>query len=135
VIADPIPQLTVIPYQIQQLFTNLISNSIKYAKENIVPEIKITSQQPTNEEVIEAGGNPHTHYIKICVMDNGIGIAKNYQTKIFEPFYRLHNTDQYIGSGLGLTLIQKIVNNHHGFIKVSSKVNEGTSMIIYLPFN
>jgi len=135
VITDPIPQLTVIPYQIQQLFTNLISNSIKYAKENVVPEIKISSQQPTNEEITEVGGNLQTHYVKICVMDNGIGIAENYETKIFEPFYRLHNSDQYSGSGLGLTLVQKIVNNHHGFIKVSSKANEGTNMIIYLPFN
>ncbi|MBF4516975.1 ATP-binding protein [Flavobacterium sp. ANB] len=53
---------------------------------------------------------------------------------MFEPFYRLHdNNDKYHGSGLGLTLVQKIVENHHGFITVKSKVNEGTTFHIYLP--
>lgn len=135
VTVNPLPQLNIIPYQIQQLFTNLISNSIKYARENVVPEIRIHSQQPSDEEITKIGGSPETHYIKICVTDNGIGIGKNYESKIFEPFYRLHNNDQYSGSGLGLTLVQKIVSNHNGFIKASSKVNEGTTMIIYFPLN
>ena len=131
---DQIPQFNAIPYQIQQLFTNLISNSIKYSKQDVIPEIKIETQEPTKEELKEIGGNPESEYIKICVTDNGIGFGKIYESKIFDPFYRLHNNDEYNGSGLGLTLVKQIVANHNGFIKASSKINEGTSMILYLPF-
>jgi len=132
---DPIPQLNVISYQIQQLFTNLISNSIKYTKEDVVPEIKIETDYPSNEEMAAIGGNPEVNYVKICIIDNGIGFGKSYESKIFNPFFRLHNNDQYSGTGLGLTLVKQIVANHHGLIIASSKINEGTSMIIYLPLN
>ena len=128
-----IPQLNVIPYQIQQLFTNLITNSIKYAKEDVAPEIRIETNHPSKEEIIEIGGDPDINYVKICVSDNGIGFGKDYENRIFDPFYRLHNNDQYSGSGLGLTLVQKIVTNHHGIIKASSKPNHGTTMFIYFP--
>jgi len=127
------PQLNVIPYQIQQLFTNLITNSIKYARESIVPEIKMEPQEPSIEEIIEIGGNPEIKYVKIAVTDNGIGFGKEYETRIFDPFYRLHNNDQYSGSGLGLTIVNKIVANHHGFIKAVSTLNYGTTMFIYIP--
>lgn len=127
------PQLNVIPYQIQQLFTNLITNSIKYARESIVPEIKMEPQEPSIEEIIEIGGNPEIKYVKIAVTDNGIGFGKEYETRIFDPFYRLHNNDQYSGSGLGLTIVNKIVANHHGFIKAVSTLNYGTTMLIYIP--
>nr|WP_294924028.1 CheR family methyltransferase [uncultured Flavobacterium sp.] len=129
----PFPQLSVIPYQIQQLFTNLILNSIKYTKEGTIPEIKIETKQPSTEEILENGGNKNNNYVKICVSDNGIGFNQEYASKIFEPFYRLHNNDQYHGSGLGLTLVKKIVANHNGLITVSSKVNQGTTIYIYLP--
>lgn len=129
----PFPRLNVIPYQIQQLFTNLILNSIKYTKEGTIPEIKIETKQPSTEEILEIGGNKNSNYVKICVSDNGIGFSQEYASKIFEPFYRLHNNDQYHGSGLGLTLVKKIVANHNGFIKVSSKINQGTTVYIYLP--
>ncbi|MDR7208742.1 CheR family methyltransferase [Flavobacterium piscis] len=130
---SPLPQLNIIPYQIQQLFTNLITNSIKYTKEDDTPQIKIETDRPSTEEIIEIGGNPEINYAKICVADNGIGFNKDYETRIFEPFYRLHNNDQYSGSGLGLTLVKKIVANHHGFIRASSKQNLGTTMSIYIP--
>lgn len=130
---DSIPELNVIPYQIQQLFTNLISNAIKYTKEGVVPEIKIEKILPSPEELDEVGADPETNYIKICVSDNGIGFGKNYESKIFDPFYRLHSADQYSGSGLGLTLVKKIISNHNGFIKASSKIGQGTSMMMYLP--
>ncbi|MEO6177045.1 MAG: CheR family methyltransferase [Flavobacterium circumlabens] len=128
-----LPLLNVIPYQIQQLFTNLISNSIKYTKEGVVPEIKIESTQPSEEELLEIGANAETKYIKISVSDNGIGFGKEYEDRIFAPFYRLHNKDQYTGNGLGLTLVKKIVENHHGFIQAKSIPNEGTKMYLYLP--
>jgi two-component system CheB/CheR fusion protein len=130
---SPFPQLNVIPYQIQQLFTNLILNSIKYVKEGVIPDIKIETKQPSTEEILEIGGNKDINYVKICVSDNGIGFSQEFESKIFDPFYRLHNNDQYHGSGLGLTLSKKIVLNHNGFITTKSKINEGTTFYIYLP--
>jgi len=128
-----LPELKVIPHQIQQLFINLIMNSIKYTKEGVNPQIKMESQQPSSEEIIALGGNPEINYAKICFTDNGIGFNKMYAGKIFDPFYRLHNKADYSGSGLGLTLAKKIVDNHDGFITASSEVNAGTTMCIYLP--
>lgn len=128
-----LPQVNVIPFQIQQLFTNLLLNSMKYTKENVIPQIKIEAQQPTREEIIKIGGDPEISYVKICVVDNGIGFAKEYENKIFDPFYRLHSNEQYKGSGLGLTISKKIVSNHGGFITTNSKVNHGTTFTIYLP--
>ncbi|KQB42674.1 chemotaxis protein CheB [Flavobacterium aquidurense] len=129
----PFPQLKVIPYQIQQLFTNLILNAVKYTKEGVIPEIKIETQKPSVDEILEIGGNKDTNYIRISISDNGIGFDQEFDAKIFEPFYRLHSNNQYHGSGLGLTLVKKIIDNHHGFITVRSKVNEGTVFFIYLP--
>ncbi|MRX41747.1 PAS domain-containing protein [Flavobacterium sp. LC2016-23] len=130
---DVLPLLSVIPHQIQQLFTNLITNSIKYAQEGVVPELKIESRQPSEEELIEIGANDETKYVKICLSDNGIGFEKEYENRIFAPFYRLHNKDASTGSGLGLTLVKKIMENHHGFIQAKSTLNEGTQMHLYLP--
>ncbi|WP_264537309.1 CheR family methyltransferase [Flavobacterium sp. N1736] len=132
---DSFMQMEVISYQIQQLFTNLISNAIKYSRQDVAPEIKIETQLPSSEEITKIGGNPEINYIKICVSDNGIGFDSRYEDKIFEPFYRLHSVDEYAGTGLGLTLVRKIVENHNGIIKACSKIGEGTTMTIYLPLN
>ena len=129
----PFPQLKIIPHQIQQLFINLILNSIKYTQEGITPNIKIETQQPSSEEIIKIGGNLEINYVKICVTDNGIGFSKKYETRIFDPFYRLHNKVDYEGSGLGLTLAKKIVDNHNGFINAISEIGLGTTICIYLP--
>ncbi|WP_343697902.1 CheR family methyltransferase [Flavobacterium sp.] len=122
-----------IGFQIQQLLTNLILNSIKYSKENIAPEIKIETLKASDAEIAELGGSPENKYVKINVSDNGIGFSQDFANRIFDPFYRLHSKDQYEGSGLGLTLVKKIVSNHNGFIKAASKVNEGTIMSVYFP--
>ena len=128
-----LPNVEAIPHQIEQLFNNIIDNSIKYTKEDIVPEINIETTAPSVEEIKELGGNPEMDFIKICISDNGIGFDKQYETRIFDPFYRLHNNNQYSGSGLGLTLAKKIVDDHRGFIKASSKINAGTRINIYMP--
>lgn len=128
-----IPPLKVIPYQIQQLFTNLISNSIKYTKQDIIPKIAIKTEPISDEEITALGGSPEMNYVKINVTDNGIGFDKEYENRIFEPFYRLHTKSEYNGTGLGLTLVKKITDNHNGFIKADSKINQGTTMSIYIP--
>lgn len=128
-----LPQVNVIPHQMQKLFNNLIINALKYSKEDVIPQIKIETEEPSKEDITEIGGNPALNYIKINVSDNGIGFSTEYKTKIFEPFYRLHSNDQYTGSGLGLTLSKKIVSDHNGFLTATSQVNHGTTFSIYIP--
>jgi two-component system CheB/CheR fusion protein len=134
VISVPLlPSLKVIPFQIQQLFNNLISNSIKYSREDVAPEIRIETAEVSKEEIDEIEVDPKINYVKIIIEDNGIGFDEEFAARIFDPFYRLHNTGQYAGSGLGLTLVKKIIDNHHGMIKASSKINSGTKISIYIP--
>jgi two-component system, chemotaxis family, CheB/CheR fusion protein len=133
IIIGPLPDLIIVPHQIQQLFTNLIINSIKYTKEGITPEIRIEAANPSDEEIDLIGGNHDVDYVKIMVSDNGIGFNQKYANRIFDPFYRLHSKDAYRGSGLGLTLSKKIVMNHKGFITVDSTENKGTVFSLYFP--
>jgi two-component system CheB/CheR fusion protein len=133
--SSPLPVVKVIPYQIQQLFTNLIINSIKYSNKTATPQIHIDAEKPVLEEISRIGGNPDIDFIKIKVSDNGIGFNSEYADRIFEPFCRLHSKDEYRGSGLGLTLSRKIVSNHNGVIIADSHKGKGTVISIYLPSN
>jgi light-regulated signal transduction histidine kinase (bacteriophytochrome) len=129
---NELPILNVIPFQIQQLFTNLISNSLKYSKEDTTPIIKINcSTIVANEEEILPNNN--TKYHKITVADNGIGFEQEYAKKIFILFNRLHNKNEYEGTGIGLAICKKIVENHKGFIFAKGTANEGATFTIYLP--
>lgn len=130
---DPLPLLNAIPNQIQQLFSKIIENSLIYAKEGISPEVKIEIHQSTAEEINEVGGHPECDYVKIGITDNGTGFEKDYERRIFDPFYKIYRKGKCNGSGLGLTLARKIVNNHNGFIKAQGKVNTGAAIFIYLP--
>ncbi|REG91646.1 CheR family methyltransferase [Flavobacterium aquicola] len=130
---DSLPSLKIIPEQIHLLFWHLISNAVKYAKQDQVPQIKISIHLPDKEELQRLPHHRATEYIRLSVTDNGIGFSKNFEKLIFDPFYKLQSNDQEYGTGLGLTLVQKIVENHMGFIKASSSPGLGTAFYIYLP--
>jgi two-component system sensor histidine kinase/response regulator len=119
--ADPLPQVMGDEVQIEQLFQNLISNAIKYRHDQVIPLIKITVKQPLNDEYL------------IGIHDNGIGIEVEDYPRIFQVFQRLENCDQYPGTGIGLAVCQKIVDNHGGKIWVESEQNQGTSFYFTLP--
>jgi two-component system CheB/CheR fusion protein len=122
--------IEVVPGQIHQLFQNLISNALKF-NENKKPVIKISQRAVTQEEAsvydIEPGD-----YVAICVQDNGIGFDDRYKDKIFGIFQRLHN-NHYQGTGIGLAICKKIVDNHHGFIRAASQEGIGSTFIVVLP--
>lgn len=132
--SSELPTLKVIPFQIQQLFINLIGNSLKYSKENSTPIIKITcSKIVANDD--EFLPNNNMKYHKIIVEDNGIGFDQEYVKKIFILFSRLHNKNEYAGTGIGLAICKKIVENHQGFIFAKGVLNQGAAFFIYLPID
>lgn len=128
-----LPIIKAIPFQLKQLFINLVSNSLKYSQEDNIPQINITSEVITEEEVSEYKIINKEDYYKIVVEDNGIGFKQEYAEKIFLLFKRLETDPKYSGTGLGLAICNRIVENHKGFIKVKSKPNRGSKFYIFLP--
>ncbi len=110
--------------QLQQLFQNLISNALKYSKTGQPPLIEITA------DMVEKEGRP---YHLIAVKDNGIGFDPVYTDRIFQMFARLHGKAEYSGTGVGLSIVKKVVDNHNGLIEVDSAVDEGSVFKICLP--
>ena len=133
--SEELPIMTVIPFQIQQLFINLIGNSLKYSKENIVPKIKISFKKVVAFEEELLNKKTKDKFCKITFTDNGIGFEQEYAEKIFVLFNRLHNKNEYAGTGIGLAICKKIVENHKGFIFAEGKPNKGSTFTIYLSEN
>ena len=131
--SNTLPTLHVIPFQIQQLFINLISNSLKYSKQDVAPVIKINSSLINAQEDNFLPNNNNVKYYKITIEDNGIGFEQEYAKKIFILFNRLHNKNEYAGTGIGLAICKKIVENHKGFIVANSELNKGATFTIYSP--
>ena len=130
-----LPSLPCMPLQIQQLFTNLIINSIKYKRQSNPPVIQITSQLLKAGEPDSAGRAVDKDYWKITFTDNGIGFEQQYADKIFDLFQRLHSRFDYEGTGIGLSICKKIVQNHKGFMLAMGRPRIGASFEIYLPLN
>jgi len=134
IVVDVIPIVTVIPLQITQMFSNLIGNSLKFSETH--PQIKITSREMDFQDIpFETNLQPELKYLELTIKDNGIGFEQKYADKIFTIFQRLHDRVSYPGTGIGLALCKRIVENHSGFIAVESQPGAGTTFFIYLPVN
>ena len=131
VIVDKLPSLHVNPGLIRPLFYNLISNALKYSKKNVSPVVNIKSESQQNTQ--DNNKKPEQKYCRIYIQDNGIGFDQKYSEEIFGMFKRLHLNTEYEGTGIGLALCKKIVEEHNGYISAKSKVNEGSTFIISLP--
>jgi signal transduction histidine kinase len=118
--------------QLHQLFSNLISNALKFSKEK--PLIRVAAL-PVNGRQVSATPqlDPKLSYWKITVEDNGIGFEQHFADKIFTIFQRLNTREKFEGTGIGLALCKKIVENHSGQITVNSVPGEGTTFTLYLP--
>ncbi|MFY0483013.1 sensor histidine kinase [Flavobacterium sp. PLA-1-15] len=134
-----LPEIFGTKFQIQQLFVNLISNSLKYTKPEINPEIQINTEESFVDDLKDAVNEmsdkiiTSKDYHKIIVSDNGIGFNQEYSQRIFQLFRRLETEITYTGTGLGLAICKKTVENHNGFIKAEGYPNIGAKFIIYLP--
>lgn len=128
-----LPLLYGIPFKIEQLFTNLISNSIKYRNKDIAPQVHIVSEKLRSDTIAENFVKNAEYYYKLSLRDNGIGFDPEFASNIFEVFQRLHSRNEYSGTGIGLSICKKIVEKHNGYIHAVSKKGEGATFIIYLP--
>ena len=134
----------IIVFQFRQLMYNLISNALKFSKTDVHPHVIIKSSIVKgsklrnvclNEKVGKEKFLPKKNYYHISVQDNGIGFETHYSERIFEVFQRLHSKEKYAGTGIGLAIVKKIVENHNGIIKATSQLNKGATFDIYIPIS
>jgi len=126
-------QVRVIAVQFRQLITNLISNSLKFLHPKRFPRITFKCQTTPGRLLHFSSIAPELNYCHISISDNGIGFDDQYKERIFEVFQHLHGHKQYKGTGIGLAVCRRIIDNHKGVITASSKLNKGSTFNIYLP--
>ena len=124
-----LPHIMANPGLMRPLFFNLLSNSLKYSKKDVPPKINIRYEM-ANETISR---NKQKQYCRIFIEDNGIGFDQIYAEQIFGMFKRLHRHAEFEGTGIGLALCKKIVEEHEGYITALSKVDEGSTFIVSLP--
>lgn len=117
---DELPVITSFPVPITQLFNNLLDNAIKYASPERTPEIHI-------------GTKDRGDSWEFSVTDNGIGIDPEYYDKIFILFQRLHSSEEYSGTGIGLSIVKKVLDHMGGTIQVASELGKGTKFTFTVP--
>lgn len=119
-----LPRVRGIKFQLQQLFSNLISNALKFSKPGVQAVVTVDSKD-------EVSGNRTFHHFKIA--DNGIGFEEEYREKIFELFQRLHGRSEYPGTGIGLAIVKKIADNHDGNVYARSVPGKGSVFHLLIP--
>ncbi|WP_229206732.1 PAS domain-containing sensor histidine kinase [Dyadobacter crusticola] len=133
IFSNELPSFEVIVYQFEQLFTNIIANALKFVRPEESPVIRISSGKIMGDLIPVTGPDPAVTYRYISFADNGIGFDQQFKDRIFQVFQRLHNRSAYEGTGIGLAICKKIVENHQGFIDAVGRLGEGSTFTIYLP--
>ncbi len=128
-----LPEIRIIPFQMEQLFMNLLVNSMKFTAKEVQPVISIKVSTVTTAEITQLNLSLIKSYYCFSVEDNGIGFEAEYRERIFQVFQRLHHRNTYEGTGIGLAICKKIVENHNGKIVANSTLGKGAKFEIYLP--
>jgi light-regulated signal transduction histidine kinase (bacteriophytochrome) len=128
-----LPNMEMVRFQIKQLFANLISNSIKFRKDNQAVHIDIIKSEVSKNEIEEFHLSPDLKYFKITYSDNGIGFEEDYNERVFEVFQRLHTQKKFEGTGIGLSICKKVVDSHKGEITAEGRKGLGVKFTILLP--
>jgi PAS domain S-box-containing protein len=131
--SDNLPVAEVYPFQMQQLFQNLVGNAIKFTTKDKTPQINITHSVHTADKPSDKNLQPAKAYLHINITDNGIGFSNEMAEKVFGIFQRLHSKAEYEGSGLGLAICKKIAGNHGGIITAVSQQGAGSTFTVILP--
>ena len=116
-----LPTIEANPVQMKQLFLNLISNALKFTQEDQPPRVEISAIEVKN------------NFWQMTVQDNGIGFDEKYEERIFGVFQRLHSSQTFQGTGVGLALCKQVVEQHHGRISAKSQLGKGAAFIVMLP--
>ncbi|HEY9046580.1 MAG TPA: PAS domain-containing protein [Ohtaekwangia sp.] len=133
VIVRSLPKIEAVPSEMKQLFNNLLSNAIKFRKPLIDPVIEIRSEKINKQEKEKFHLPADKEFEKIYIKDNGIGFEEEYEERIFQIFQRLHGKAEYPGSGIGLAICKKIVDNHGGVMYAQGKLETGATFVVILP--
>lgn len=133
VYAEPMPVVEAIPLQMHQLLYNLFNNAIKFASPHRNPEIRVSCTRLPGEERSRLGLATDRPYLQLVVADNGIGFDPSHAQQIFGLFKRLNNRELYSGSGIGLALCKRVMENHHGQIWAESKEGQGARFTLLIP--
>jgi PAS domain S-box-containing protein len=130
---DELPTIKAIPFQMEQLFNNLLSNAIKYGNASETPKISVHCKKLSKKDITDDFDKKRKSYFQLSFIDNGIGFDQANAKKIFGLFERLHQRHQYSGTGIGLAICKKIVDNHKGHIVAESQLGKGATFRVYLP--
>ena len=125
----------IIPFQFRQLMYNLISNALKFSNPDMPSHIIIKSRIAKGGKLNNEALSPEKDYCHILIKDNGIGFEPHFSERIFEVFQKLHNKEVYGGTGIGLAIVKKIVENHNGIIIATGELKKGATFDIYFPAN
>ena len=131
----PLPTVKGHRRQLQQLFQNIIGNALKYSKQDVQPVIEISSREVDRKTISQPipGSNGNSKFHLIEIRDNGIGFEPENSERIFQVFQRLHTNQQYKGTGVGLSIARKVVENHKGVITAESQPGKGAIFKVYMP--
>ena len=127
--------VNIIAFQFRQLMYNLISNALKFSNPGIPAHIIIKSRIIKGNELNNKKFSPEKNYCHITVKDNGIGFEPHFNERIFGVFQKLHSKEEYGGTGIGLAIVKKIVENHNGIIIATGELKKGATFDIYFPDN
>jgi PAS domain S-box-containing protein len=134
ILSDALPSLQAVPGQMHQVMYNLVNNALKFSKPGVPPVIHIRCKDLDAEaRSVHPELDPRQHYYHITVQDNGIGFPPGTAEKIFVMFQRLHSKDAYAGTGIGLALCKKAVENHRGKIWAEGQPDNGATFHLILP--
>ena len=133
--ASGLGSANIIPFQFRQLMYNLISNALKFSKPDLPSQIVIKSSIVNGRKIKNKKLSSDKEYCHITVKDNGIGFEPRFSERIFEVFQKLHSKEIYSGTGIGLAIVKKIVENHNGIIIATSELDKGATFDMYFPAN
>jgi len=134
VIVHELPEIEAVPFQMSQLFYDIIHNSLKFSKVDVAPIIEIGSRKLTKKDnKLYANLDAKLHYCEITFKDNGIGFDQKYAERVFTMFQRLGSGGDYAGTGIGLAICKKVVQTHYGLIFAEGLEDKGTVIHVILP--
>jgi light-regulated signal transduction histidine kinase (bacteriophytochrome) len=126
---EKLPEIVGVRFQVYQVFLNLLSNALKFSRPDVSPKVQVRADKVTMNDRSQT---PREFY-HIEVADNGIGFDAENASRIFEVFQRLHPRQAYAGTGIGLSIVKKVMENHEGMVTAESTPGKGSTFHLYFP--